>query len=188
MGDAVSLETLLHSKGLPTACVGTNEGSQLLVEGADVTLQVESCSVRPLTAIPGTFEDHPHIRVNLLMLLQEPRVPKLLAALVAPDSVPVLFLPVFLVLSPGLSCEATAFLIAGITSVHLLVSFQLTGEGESHFTSFISALVMWQLRVLLTHVGLQLLVFLELQPTALKFTNVLLVLLDVRPADVSGPV
>lgn len=154
MGDAVTLETLLHGKSLSTACIGASEGPQFLMEGADVTLQVESCGERPLTTVPGTLEDHPHIRVNFLMLLQEPRVPKLLAALVAPYSAPVLFLPVLLVLSPGFSGEVTAFAIAGIPSVHLLMSLQLAGEGEPHLTSFMSAPVLWQLRMLLAHMGL----------------------------------
>lgn len=190
MGDGVTLETLPHGEGLPTACVGASEGTQLLVEGADVTLQVESCGVRPITAVSWTLKDHPHVRVNLLMLVQEPRVSELLVALVAPDCLSVLFLPVLQVLSPGLSCEAAAFFTAGITSVHLLMSLQLAGEGETHLTSFISALILRLLRVLLTHVGLQLLVFLELQTTALMFTDILqlLVLLGVCPDHVSGPV
>ncbi len=42
--------------------------------------------------------------------------------------------------------------------------------------------------MLLTHVGLQLFVFLELQSAALKLTNVFLLLLGVNAADVSDPV
>lgn len=36
--DAVTLEALLHSEGLPTACEGAGEGLQLLMEGANVAL------------------------------------------------------------------------------------------------------------------------------------------------------
>ncbi len=122
------------------------------------------------------------------MLLQEPGVPEHLAALVALQDEPVLLLPVLQVLCPGLSCEAAALLLAGVPSVHLLVSLQLAGEGESHLAAFISALVRGQLGVLITHVGLKLLVLPELEPAALIFAHILLLLLGVNAADVSGPV
>lgn len=122
------------------------------------------------------------------MLLQEPRVPEHLAALVTLQDDPVLLLPVLEVLSPRFSCEGAALLLAGVTSVHLLMSLQLAGEGESHLAAFISALIRRQLGVLLTHVRLELFVFPELEPAALKLTNILPLLLRVNAADVSGPV
>lgn len=185
---AVALEALLHGEGLPAACVGAGEGPQLLVEGADVALQIEYCGEGPVTVVPGALEDHPYVRVDALMLLQEPRVPEHLAALVALQDEPVLLLPVLQVLSPGLSCEAAALLLARVPSVHLLVSLQFAGEGESHLASFIGALIRGQLGVLLTHVGLELLVLLELEAAAVKLANILLLLLGVNAADVSGPV
>lgn len=39
----MALEALPHGKGLPATCVGAGERLELLVEGADVTLQVEGC-------------------------------------------------------------------------------------------------------------------------------------------------
>lgn len=154
MDNAVTLEALPHGEGLPAACVGAGEGPQLLVEGADVALKVENCGERPVTAVPGAPEDHTRLRVDALMLLQEPGVPEHLGALVALQDEPVLLVPVLQVLCPGLSCEAAALLVAGVPSVHLLVSLQLAGEGESHLAAFISALVSGQLGVLITHVGL----------------------------------
>lgn len=122
------------------------------------------------------------------MLLQEPGVPEHLATLLAPQVASVLLLPVLHILSPGLSSEGAALLLAGITSVHLLMSLQFAGEGEPHLAAFISALVRGKLGVLLTHVGLELLVLLELKPTAVNFTHVLPLLLGVDAADMSGPV
>lgn len=124
----------------------------------------------------------------MLMLLQEPRVPEHLVALVTLQEDPVLFLPVLQVLSPGLSREDAALLLAGVTSVHLLVALQPAGEGEPHLAAFEGALIGRQLGVLLAHVGLELLVLPELQPAALHFADVLLLLLAVNAADVSGPV
>lgn len=121
------------------------------------------------------------------MLLQEPRVPEHLAALITAEDLTVLLLPVLQVLSPGLPCEGAGLLFAGVPSVHLLVSLQLARAGESHLAAFISALVRGQLGVLLTHVGFKLLVLLKFEPTTLKFTHVLL-LLSVNAAYVSGPV
>lgn len=39
----MALEALSHGKGLPAARMGAGERLELLVEGADVTLQVEGC-------------------------------------------------------------------------------------------------------------------------------------------------
>lgn len=188
MDDTVALEALLHSEVLPTALVGAGEGPQLLVEGADVALQVEGGGERPLAAISGALEDYSLLTVDVLMLLQEPGVPEHLAALVTTQAGTVLLLPVLHILGPGLSSEGAALLLAGVTSVHLLMSLQFAGEGEPHLASFISALVRRQLGVLLTHVGLQLLVLLELEPAAVKRAHILPVLLAVDAADVSGPV
>lgn len=188
MDNAVTLETLLHGEGLPTASVGAGEGPLLLVEGVDVALQVEGRGERPVAALPGALENHSCVRMDALMLLQEPGVPEHLGAAITPEEEPVLLLPVPQVVCPGLPCEAAGLLLAGISSVHLLVSLQLTWEGESHVAAFISALVRWQLSVLLTHVGLQLLVLLELEPAALKLTDVFLVFLSVDAAEVPGPV
>lgn len=99
-----------------------------------------------------------------------------------------LLLPVLDVLSPGLACEDAAFLLAGITSVHLLVSLQFAGDGEAHLASFISALVRGKLSVLFAHVGFKLLVLPELEPTTLELAYILLVLLGVEAVHMSGPV
>lgn len=39
----MTLEALLHGEGLFAACKGAGIGPQLLVEGADVALEVEDC-------------------------------------------------------------------------------------------------------------------------------------------------
>lgn len=188
MDDAVALEALPHGEGLPAARVGAGEGAQVLVEGFDVVLQVEHRGERPVAAVPGAPEDHAHVGVDALMLLQEPGVPEHLAALVAPQGEPVLLLPVLQVLRPGLSREAAALLLAGVPPVHLLVPLQLAGEGEPHLASLVGALVRRQLGVLLAHVGLELLVLPELQPAALELANVLPLLPRVYAAHVPGPV
>lgn len=41
--DAVTLEALLHGESLRAAREGAGKGPQLLVEGADVALEVEDC-------------------------------------------------------------------------------------------------------------------------------------------------
>lgn len=184
----MTLEALVHGKCLPTANLAADEGSSLLVEGADVALQVESSGEGPVTAIPGALEDHSHFRVDVLMLPQKPRVPEHFAALVTLHGDSVLLLSVLQVLSPGLPCESAALLFAGVPSVHLLVTLQFTGEAKSHLAALISALIRGQLSVLLAHVGLQLFVLLELEPTALKSANIFPLLLAVHAADVSGPV
>lgn len=123
------------------------------------------------------------------MLLQEPGVSEHLVALIAPQARSVL-LPVLHTLRPGLGGEGATLLLARITSVHLLMSLQLAGEGEPHLATLISALVRGQLGVLLTHMRLQLLVLLKLKTTTVNFTHIHLVLLliGVDSADVSGPV
>ena len=186
--DAVALEALPHRKGLPAACVCAGEGPQLLVEGADVALQVEQRGERPAAVTPRALVDHPCVSVDSLMLLQEPGVPEHLAALVTLQDEPVLLLPVLQILGPGLPSEAAALLLAGVSSVHLLMTLQFAGEGESHLAPVIGALVGGQLGVLLTHVGLELLVLPELQAAALVFARVLLLLLGVDAADMSDPV
>lgn len=186
--DAVALEALPHRKRLPAARVAAGEGPQLLVEGADVALQVEERGEGPVAVAPRALVDHPGVSVDSLVLLQEPGVPEHLAALVTLQDEPVLLLPVLQILCPGLPSEAAALLLAGVTSVHLLVSLQFAGEGESHLAGLIGALVGGQLGVLLTHVGLELLVLPELQAAALMFTHVLLLLLGVNAAHVSDPV
>lgn len=64
----MTLEALIHGKCLPTTSSAADEGPSLLVEGADVALQVEGSGEGPVTAVLGTFEDHSHIRVDVLML------------------------------------------------------------------------------------------------------------------------
>lgn len=186
--DAVALEALPHGEGLPAAPLGTGEGPKLLVEGADVALQVKKRGIRPAAAVPGALEDHARLGVDALMLLQEPGVPEHLVALVAHQDTPVLLLPVLQVLCPGLSCEAAALVFAGVPSMHLLVALQLAGDGEPHLAVLIGARVRGQLRVLLAHVGLELLVLLELEPAVLELAGVLLLLPRVNAADMSGPV
>lgn len=122
------------------------------------------------------------------MLLQEPGVPEHLAAVLTPQGKPVLLLSVLLQLCPGVASESAALLWTGIPFVHFLVSLQFTGEAESHLTAFVGAPVWRQLSVLLTHVGLQLLVFLEREAAVRERADVLLLLLGVRAADVPGPV
>lgn len=122
------------------------------------------------------------------MLVQKPRVPKFLAAMFTLQNGSMLLLPVFQIICPSLSREAAALFFTGVSSVHLLVLFQLVGESESHLASFISALVRGQLGMLFTHVGFKLLVLLKLEVAALKFAYILLLLLAMDTANVSGPV
>lgn len=70
--------------------------------------------------------------------------------------------------------------------MHLLVSLQLTGVGKSHLAALVAALIRGLLRVLLTHVGLQQLVLLELQAAVLELADVFLLL--VNAADVPAAV
>lgn len=92
----MTLEALIHGKGLPTASVGAGKGTQILVEGANMALQAKSCGEGPVTAFSGTFKDRPGLRVDVLMLPQKPGVPEHLAALLTPQKSPVLLLFVLL--------------------------------------------------------------------------------------------
>lgn len=76
------MEALLHGELFPTARVCANPGPLLLVEGADVALQVKGCGERPVTALAGADEDDTRVSVNALVLLQEPGVTEHFAALV----------------------------------------------------------------------------------------------------------
>lgn len=99
-----------------------------------------------------------------------------------------LLLPVIQVVGPGLPGEAAALLRARVASVDLLVPLQFARKGEAHFTPFVGALVGRQLGVLLTHVGFQLLVLLELESTAVEPAQVLLPVRTVHAADVPGQI
>lgn len=72
--DAVTSETLLHGEAPPTAQVWTGEGPQLLVEGADVALEVKAGGERPVAAVSGTAQDEARVSMNALVLLQAPLV------------------------------------------------------------------------------------------------------------------
>lgn len=88
MHDAVTMEALFHGELSATAYVSANIGPQLLVERADVALQVEHFGERPATAHVGTQEDHACVSVNALMLLQEPGVAEHFAALITFEDSP----------------------------------------------------------------------------------------------------
>lgn len=88
MHDAVTVEALFHGEPSPTADVSANIGPQLLVERANVALQVEHFGERPATAHVGAQEDHTGVGVNALMLLQEPGVTEHFAALVTFEDSP----------------------------------------------------------------------------------------------------
>lgn len=118
----MALQALLHGEGLSAASVGAGEGPQLLVEGPDVALQAGGGAERPLAGISRALEDDSCARVDLLVLLQRPGVPEHLAALVAAHTGAVLLLPVFQELGPGVSSEGAALLLAGVASVHFLMS------------------------------------------------------------------
>lgn len=89
MHDAVTMEALFHGELSATAYVSANIGPQLLVERADVALQVEHFGEWPATAHVGTQEDHACVSVNALMLLQEPGVAEHFAALITFEDSPV---------------------------------------------------------------------------------------------------
>lgn len=185
MDDAVSLEAPFHGERLAAAFVSADKLAHILVEGADVALQVEESGVRPAAALSGTTEDHSHLRVDVLVLVQEPGVPELLAALITPDNTPVVLLPVLQELRPGPPREGATFLLARVPPVHLLVSLQLAGEGESHLAAFKGALVRRLLSVLLTHVRVQLFVLPEFKSAAVVLADVLLAVLAMNAAGVS---
>lgn len=94
MDNFVTLEALCHGKGLPTSSVGASKRTQILMERADVALQIKHCGVRPVTAISGTFENGSRFRVDALMLLQEPGIPEHLVAVLTPKNSPVVLFPV----------------------------------------------------------------------------------------------
>lgn len=83
------MEALFHGELSPTANVSANIGPQLLVERADVALQVEHLGERPAAACVGTQEDHTCVGVNALMLLKEPGVTEHFAALITFEDSPV---------------------------------------------------------------------------------------------------
>lgn len=188
MNNAVTLKAFLHGKCLPTARICASERTQFLMEGLDVALQVEGSSERPVTIILGTHQDNPLLRVDSLVLMQEPGVLECLVALVTAHSGLVLLLPVLQEVCPGFRGEAAAFLLTRVTTVHLLVSLQLAGEGEAHLATLVSAPITRQLCVLLALVRLQLFVFPELQATAFKLTHVHFWSLHVDAAYVPAPV
>lgn len=83
------MEALLHGELFPTAYVCANPRPQLLVEGADVALEVEHGGEGPVTTPVGTQEDHTRFSMNTLMLLQEPGVTEHFAALITFEDLPV---------------------------------------------------------------------------------------------------
>lgn len=99
-----------------------------------------------------------------------------------------LLLAVIQEVGPGLPGEAAALLRARVTSVDLLMPLQFARKGEPHFTTVVGALVRRQLGVLLTHVGFELFVLLELESTAVEPAHVLLPVRTVYAADVPGPI
>lgn len=60
-----------------------------------MALQIEHGGVGPAAALPGTLVHDPGVGVDVLVLLEEPRVPEHPAAVLAPQDSPVLLLPVF---------------------------------------------------------------------------------------------
>lgn len=85
----MTMEALFHGERLPTALVSANVRPQLLVEGADVALQVEHFGEGPATAHVGAQEDHTRVSVDALVLLQEPGVTEHFAALITFEDFPV---------------------------------------------------------------------------------------------------
>lgn len=72
--DTMASKTLLHGEAATTARVGTGVEPLLLVEGADVALQVEGCGEGSFTIFSGTAQHHPRLAVHSLVLLQIPGV------------------------------------------------------------------------------------------------------------------
>lgn len=66
----------LHGKGLAAARMSADEGALLFMEWQYVALQVERSGVRARTSISGAVEHNTLLRVNMLMLLQEPAIPE----------------------------------------------------------------------------------------------------------------
>lgn len=83
------MEALFHGELFPTAYVCANPRPQLLVEGADVALEVEHGGEGPVTTPVGTQEDHTRVSMDTLMLLQEPGVTEHFAALITFEDSPV---------------------------------------------------------------------------------------------------
>lgn len=106
VNNTVTLETLLHGEGLSAGWVGAAEWPQFLMEGLDMALQVKGFGERSVTVVPRTHEAHPTVSMDALMLLQKPRIPKHLAAVVTPEDEPVLLLSVFQIFSPSPPNEA----------------------------------------------------------------------------------
>lgn len=82
------MEALFHGELSPAADVGADVGPQLLVERADVALQVEHFGEGPAAAHVGTQEDHTGVCVDALVLLQEPGVTEHFAALITFEDSP----------------------------------------------------------------------------------------------------
>lgn len=68
----MTLEAALHGESPPAAVMSADEGAQVLVEGADVALQVEHGGVGAVTALSGALVDDPGVGVDALVLLEEP--------------------------------------------------------------------------------------------------------------------
>lgn len=117
----MTLQALLHGEGLPTTGLVAVEGTQLLVEGPDVALQVKRLCKGPAAALPRTQQACAALRVHALVLLQKPRVPEDLGATVTAHLESVQLLSVLQVFSPGLGDKVAIRLLARVASVHLLV-------------------------------------------------------------------
>lgn len=127
----VALQALLHGEGLPAGRLVATEGSQLLVEGPNVALQVEGRGEGSAAALPRTQQAYAALEVHALVLPQEPRVPEDFGATFAAHLEPVPLFPVFQVLSPGFGDEVTVRLLARVASVYLFVPLETAGEGEA---------------------------------------------------------
>lgn len=80
MYDSVPQQTLLHGEGPAASRVVAGERSQLVVKGPHVALQVEGGGEGAVAVIARAPVHQPRVGVHALMLLQEPGVPKSLAA------------------------------------------------------------------------------------------------------------
>lgn len=69
MSNQMAIHTYLHGKGLPTAFIRAGKRPLLLMEGADVALQVEDCGEGPLAPCPRTNQHLSLVRVDALVLL-----------------------------------------------------------------------------------------------------------------------
>lgn len=90
MDDAMTSEALLHGKAAATARVRTHVGPLVVVERADVTLEVECCGEGSITALSGTTQNQPCLAVHLLMRLETPLVRKGLGTFITVKESPVL--------------------------------------------------------------------------------------------------